>query len=264
MCVLVSWALPQRPLDGVSFTAPEGTILGIMRAQSLGQGHRNTRLLQDCARQLRGTDQDDGNDLREIDVDHSCAPDSGCVAQENVSVQRPHPRSDRRVKAGCELRGHVYAARLAAREGVYRTTCSRLRDPRTRGLRQSSREGQRQRLAIAVPYWRPAFLSLDEAHSALRTRGAKRSSMRICCGSPKAAASDHFSQPFGCWLSRHRMVLERGLVYDSGRQRRAAGALRPLSRDLWQSANQHLQTRPTQRLFRFAPALPALIRRPMH
>src|SRR5206468_11511868 len=56
-------------LDGVSFTVPEGTILGIM-GRSGSCKTTVARLLQMLDGNYEGLIKIDGNDLREINIDH--------------------------------------------------------------------------------------------------------------------------------------------------------------------------------------------------
>ena len=68
-------------LDGVSFTIPEGSIFGIMGRSGSGKT-TVTRLLQLLHSNYEGLIKIDGNDLRQIDVDH-LRSSLGVVLQEN-------------------------------------------------------------------------------------------------------------------------------------------------------------------------------------
>jgi ATP-binding cassette, subfamily B, bacterial HlyB/CyaB len=101
-------------LDGVSFTAPEGTILGIMGRSGSGKT-TVTRLLQMLHSSYEGLIKIDGNDLREIDVDH-LRSSLGVVLQDNFLFSGTIREAIASAKPNASFEEIVHAARLAGAE----------------------------------------------------------------------------------------------------------------------------------------------------
>jgi subfamily B ATP-binding cassette protein HlyB/CyaB len=232
-------------LDGVSFTAPEGTILGIMGRSGSGKT-TVTRLLQMLHSNYEGLIKIDGNDLREIDVDH-LRSSLGVVLQDNFLFSGTIREAIAAAKPDASLEEIVCAARLAGAEEFI--------EHLPRGYETYIQEGsanlsggQRQRLAIArALIGDPRILILDEATSALDAESeaiVNANLLRIAKGRTLVIISHRLSV-----LVRADMVLvlERGRLYDSGRHDELLASC-DIYRGLWYQQNQHLQTRPTHAL----------------
>jgi subfamily B ATP-binding cassette protein HlyB/CyaB len=232
-------------LDGVSFTAPEGTIIGIMGRSGSGKT-TVTRLLQMLHSNYEGLIKIDGNDLREIDVDH-LRSSLGVVLQDNFLFSGTIREAIAAAKPDASFEDIVYAARLAGAEEFI--------EHLPRGYETYIQEGsanfsggQRQRLAIArALIGDPRILILDEATSALDAESeaiVNANLLRIAKGRTLVIISHRLSV-----LVRADMVLvlERGRVYDCGRHDELLERC-DIYRGLWHQQNQHLQPRPTHGL----------------
>jgi ATP-binding cassette subfamily B protein len=227
-------------LDGVSFTAPEGTILGIMGRSGSGKT-TVTRLLQMLHSNYEGLIKIDGNDLREIDVDH-LRSSLGVVLQDNFLFSGTIRETITAAKPDASFEEIVYAARLAGAEEFI--------EHLPRGYETHIQEGsanlsggQRQRLAIArALIGDPRILILDEATSALDAESeaiVNANLLRIARGRTVIIISHRLSV-----LVRADtvLVLERGRLYDAGRHEELLERC-DIYRGLWYQQNQHLQTR---------------------
>jgi len=232
-------------LDGVSFTAPEGTILGIMGRSGSGKT-TVTRLLQMLHGNYEGLIKIDGNDLREIDVDH-LRSSLGVVLQDNFLFSGTIREAIAASKPDASFEDIVYAARLAGAEEFI--------EHLPRGYETHVQEGspnfsggQRQRLAIArALIGDPRILILDEATSALDAESeaiVNANLLRIAKGRTLVIISHRLSVLVKADIV---LVLERGRVYDSGRHDELLERC-DIYRGLWHQQNQHLQTRPTHAL----------------
>ncbi len=232
-------------LDGVSFTAPEGTILGIMGRSGSGKT-TVTRLLQMLHGNYEGLIKIDGNDLREIDVDH-LRSSLGVVLQDSFLFSGTIREAIAAAKPDASFEEIVYAARLAGAEEFI--------EHLPRGYETYIQEGstnlsggQRQRLAIArALIGDPRILILDEATSALDAESeaiVNANLLRIAKGRTLVMISHRLSVlvPADAIL-----VLERGRVYDTGRHDELLAHC-DIYRGLWYQQNQHLQSRPTHEL----------------
>ena len=228
-------------LESVSFTAPEGTILGVMGRSGSGKT-TITRLLQMLHSNYEGLIKIDGNDLREIDVDHlRCS--LGVVLQDSFLFSGTIREAIAATKPDATLEEIVYAARLAGAEEFI--------EHLPRGYETYIQEGstnlsggQRQRLAIArALIGDPRILILDEATSALDAESeaiVNANLLRIAKSRTLVIISHRLSVlvPADAVL-----VLERGRVYDCGRHEELLERC-DIYRGLWHQQNQHLQQRP--------------------
>jgi ATP-binding cassette subfamily B protein len=232
-------------LDGVSFTAPEGTILGVMGRSGSGKT-TVTRLLQMLHGNYEGLIKIDGNDLREIDVDH-LRSSLGVVLQDNFLFSGTIREAIAAAKPDATFEDIVYAARLAGAEEFI--------EHLPRGYETYIQEGsanlsggQRQRLAIArALIGNPRILILDEATSALDAESeaiVNANLLRIAKGRTLVIISHRLSVLV---QADTVLVLERGRVYDAGRHDELLKRC-DIYRGLWHRQNQHLQTRPNHGL----------------
>ena len=232
-------------LDRVSFTAPEGTILGIMGRSGSGKT-TVTRLLQMLHSNYEGLIKIDGNDLREFDVDH-LRSSLGVVLQDNFLFSGTIRETIAAAKPDASFEEIVYAARLAGAEEFI--------EHLPRGYETHIQEGstnlsggQRQRIAIArALIGDPRILILDEATSALDAESeaiVNANLLRIARGRTLVIISHRLSV-----LVRADtvLVLERGRLYDAGRHEELLERC-DIYRGLWHQQNQHLQARPTHGL----------------
>jgi ATP-binding cassette subfamily B protein len=232
-------------LDRVSFTAPEGTILGIMGRSGSGKT-TVTRLLQMLHGNYEGLIKIDGNDLREFDVDH-LRSSLGVVLQDNFLFSGTIRETIAAAKPDASFEDIVYAARLAGAEEFI--------EHLPRGYETYIQEGsanlsggQRQRLAIArALIGDPRILILDEATSALDAESeaiVNANLLRIAKGRTLVIISHRLSVLV---KSDNVLVLERGRLYDNGRHEELLERC-DIYRGLWYQQNQHLQARPVHGL----------------
>src|SRR5262249_103969 len=234
-----------RPaLDRVSFTVPEGAILGVMGRSGSGKT-TVARLLQMLDGNYEGLIKIDGNDLREIDVDH-LRSSLGVVSQECFLFSGTIRESIGAAKPDASFEEIVYAARLAGAEEFI--------EHLPRGYETFIQEGstnlsggQRQRLAIARALMgNPRILILDEATSALDADSeaiVNANLLRIAQGRTLIVISHRLSSLVG---SHSILVLERGCVYDLGRHDELLDRC-DIYAGLWQQQHRHLHnTRSTQ------------------
>jgi subfamily B ATP-binding cassette protein HlyB/CyaB len=228
-------------LDGVSFTAPEGTIIGIMGRSGSGKT-TVTRLLQMLHSNYEGLIKIDGNDLREIDVDH-LRSSLGVVLQDSFLFSGTIREAIAAAKPDASFEDIVYAARLAGAEEFI--------EHLPRGYETYIQEGstnlsggQRQRLAIArALIGDPRILILDEATSALDAESeaiVNANFLRIAKGRTLVIISHRLSVLVPADMV---LVLERGRVYDTGRHDELLERC-DIYRGLWYQQHQHLQPRP--------------------
>ena len=228
-------------LDGVSFTVPEGTILGVMGRSGSGKT-TVARLLQMLDSNYEGLIKIDGNDLREIDVDH-LRSSLGVVPQECFLFSGTIRDSIAAAKPDASFEDIVYAARLAGAEEFI--------EHLPRGYETYIQEGstnlsggQRQRLAIArALLGDPRILILDEATSSLDAESeaiVNANLLRIAKGRTLVIISHRLSVLVP---ANTILVLERGRVDDIGRHDELLERC-DIYRGLWHQQNQHLQQRP--------------------
>ena len=225
-------------LDNVSFTIPEGSIFGIMGRSGSGKT-TVTRLLQMLHSDYQGLIKFDGNDLRQIDVDH-LRSSTGVVLQENFLFSGSIRDTINATKPDASFEEIVKAARLAGAEEFI----ERLPHGYDTFVQEGSTNlsgGQRQRLAIArALIGNPRVLILDEATSALDAESeaiVNANLMRIATGRTLIIISHRLSSLVA---ADQIMVLERGSVYDIGRHEQLLERCDIYSH-LWHQQHRHLQ-----------------------
>jgi len=201
-------------LDGVSFTAPRGTILGIMGRSGSGKT-TITRLLQGLNPGYEGIIKIDGMDLREIDLAH-LRTNIGVVPQENFLFSGSIRDNIAVARPDASFAEIVRAAQMAGAEEFIERMPRGYETMLEEGAVNLS-GGQRQRLAIArALIIDPPVLILDEATSALDAESEaiiNANLQRIARGRTIVIISHRLSM----LVPAHQiLVLERGKVYDIG------------------------------------------------
>ncbi len=225
-------------LDEVSFTIPAGTTFGIMGRSGSGKT-TVTRLLQMLHSNYQGLIKIDGNDLRQIDVDH-LRSSTGVVLQENFLFRGTIRETIGATKPDATFEEIVLAARLAGAEEFI----ERLPGGYETFIQEGSTNlsgGQRQRLAIARALISdPRILILDEATSALDAESeaiVNANMMRIAKGRTVIIISHRLSSLV---TADAIMVLERGHVYNIGRHEELLERCDIYS-SLWHQQHRHLR-----------------------
>ncbi|MBV9584557.1 MAG: peptidase domain-containing ABC transporter [Alphaproteobacteria bacterium] len=229
-------------LDKVSFSIPEGTVFGIIGRSGSGKT-TVTRLLQLLHSNYQGLIKIDGNDLREIDVDH-LRSSAGVVLQENFLFRGSIRDTIAASKPDASFEEVVQAARLAGAEEFI----ERLPRGYETWIQEGSTNlsgGQRQRLAIArALIGNPRILILDEATSALDADSeaiVNANLLRMAQGRTLIIISHRLSSLVN---ADSILVLERGRVYDIGTHEELLDRCDIYS-GLWHQQHRHLITRPT-------------------
>jgi subfamily B ATP-binding cassette protein HlyB/CyaB len=221
-------------LNDVSFTIPEGSILGIMGRSGSGKT-TVTRLLQLFHANYEGLITIDSIDLRRYDVDHLRAS-FGVVSQENFLFSGSIRDTIAAGKPDASFDEVVMAARLAGAE-EFIERLPRGYDTYIYEGSSNLSGGQRQRLAIArALITNPRILILDEATSALDAESeaiVNANLARIAEGRTMIVVSHRLSSLVNADAI---LVLERGQVYDIG------------------THSQHLNPRPQHEIISFRPA----------
>jgi ATP-binding cassette subfamily B protein len=225
-------------LDDVSFTIPEGTMFGIMGRSGSGKT-TVTRLMQMLHSNYTGLIKVDGNDLRQIDIDH-LRGSIGVVLQENFLFRGTIREAIGVAKPDATFEEIVVAARLAGAEEFI----ERLPRGYETFVQEGSTNlsgGQRQRLAIArALIMDPRILILDEATSALDAESeaiVNANLLRIARSRTLVIISHRLSSLVA---SDAILVLERGRVYDIGRHEELLERCDIYS-GLWHQQHRHLQ-----------------------
>ena len=226
-------------LDGISFTVPEGTILGIMGRSGSGKT-TVARLLQMLDGNYEGLIKIDGNDLREIDIDH-LRSSLGVVPQECFLFSGNDQDSIAAAKP-MRLSRTSFMQRGWPARGIHRAC--RVATTPTSGSSSNFSGGQRQRLAIArALLGAPRILILDEATSALDAESeaiVNANLLRIAKDRTLVIISHRLS---ALVRADAVLVLDRGRVYDIGRHDELLKRC-DIYRGLWHQQTQHLQPRP--------------------
>ncbi|HEX5452781.1 MAG TPA: peptidase domain-containing ABC transporter [Stellaceae bacterium] len=228
-------------LDRVSFAIPEGTIFGIVGRSGSGKT-TVTRLLHALHSEYQGLIKIDGNDIREIDLDH-LRSNLGVVLQENFLFRGTIRETIAAAKPDASFEEVVHAARLAGAEEFI----ERLPGGYETFIQEGSTNlsgGQRQRLAIARALMgNPRILMLDEATSALDADSeaiVNANLMRIAQGRTLIIISHRLS---ALVAANQILVLERGSVYDIGTHDELLERC-DVYAGLWHLQHRHLHNRP--------------------
>lgn len=223
-------------LDGISFSVPKGTSIGIMGRSGSGKT-TITRMLQRLHANYEGLIKIDGMDLREINLAH-LRTNIGVVLQENflfsgsirdnISVARPEASFAQIVRAAQLAGAEEFIERLPrGYETILEEGAANLSG------------GQRQRLAIARTLLTdPPILILDEATSALDAESEaiiNANLKRIAEGRTVISISHRLSMLID---SDVIMVLERGRLYDMGRHEELLERC-DIYKQMWYQQNRH-------------------------
>ncbi len=230
-------------LKDVSFTAPAGTMLGIVGKSGSGKS-TIARLLQGINRDYSGFLKLDGNDLREINLRY-LRRSLGVVLQDNFLFRGTVRDNIIAGRPGLTLEDAVRAARLAGAEEFIERMPAGYETFLQEGSTNLS-GGQRQRLAIArALVTDPKLLILDEATSALDPESealVNANLVRIGKGRTMVLITHRLSSLTDCDLilvmhqgrmldiAPHRVLLERCAIY----------------RQLWLQQNRHLDPQGTR------------------
>ena len=202
-------------LDGVSFSAPPGSIFGIMGRSGSGKT-TITRLLQGLHFPQDGLIYLDGHDLREIDLDH-LRQSLGVVLQESFLFRGTIRDNIAIGKSNATFEEVMRAARLAGADEFIQRLPRGFDTMLEEGSSNLS-GGQRQRLAIArALLLDPPILILDEATSALDAESesiVQANLLSIAQGRTLIIISHRLSSLVP---SDQILVLDRGKVIDTGR-----------------------------------------------
>jgi ATP-binding cassette subfamily B protein len=232
----------QTPALGqVSFSVPEGSVFGIVGRSGSGKT-TVTRLLQGLHSNYHGLIKIDGNDLKEIDVDHLRAS-IGVVLQENFLFRGSLRETIAAAKPDARFEEVVAAARLAGAEEFIEKLPAGYETFIQEGSTNLS-GGQRQRLAIArALIGNPRILMLDEATSALDADSeaiVNANLLRIARGRTLFIISHRLSSLV---MADQILVLEKGAVYDIGTHAELLERC-DIYAGLWHLQHRHLQARP--------------------
>ena len=224
-------------LDGVSFTVPKGTVLGIMGRSGSGKT-TVTRLLQRLNSSYEGSIKIDGMDLKEIDLNH-LRTNIGVVPQENFLFSGTIRENIGMAKSGATFMDVVHAAQMAGAEEFIERMPRGYDTVLEEGATNLS-GGQRQRLAIARALLiDPPIFILDEATSALDAESeaiVNANLKRMSEGRTVLTISHRLSMLVEADAI---LVLERGKVYDLGTHDELLARC-DIYRNMWYQQNRHL------------------------
>ena len=228
-----------RALDGVTFSVPAGTMLGLVGKSGSGKS-TITRLLQGITRDYEGFLKIDGNDLREINLSH-LRRSFGVVLQENFLFRGTIRENIIAGRPGMTLTDAVRAARLAGAEEFI----ERMPNGYETWIEEGSPNlsgGQRQRLAIARSVIHdPRLLILDEATSALDPESealVNANLTRLGKGRTMVIVSHRLTSLTEC---DQILVLEKGKVMDMAPHLVLLERC-SIYRQLWLQQNRHLES----------------------
>ncbi|MER2267578.1 peptidase domain-containing ABC transporter [Methylobacterium oxalidis] len=225
-------------LNGVNFSIPAGTMLGLVGRSGSGKS-TIARLLQGINRDYSGRLKIDGSDLREINLTH-LRRSFGVVMQDNFLFRGTVRENIIAGRSGLTLDDVVRAARMAGAEEFI----ERLPRGYETWIEEGSANlsgGQRQRLAIArALIVDPRLLILDEATSALDPESealVNANLLRIAKGRTMVIVSHRLSSLVDC---DQILVLDKGRAVDIGPH---GDLLERCSiyRQLWQQQNKHAE-----------------------
>jgi ATP-binding cassette subfamily B protein len=224
-------------LDGVSFTVPAGTSLGIMGRSGSGKT-TVTRLLQRLNSNYEGMVKIDGMDLREIDLMH-LRTNIGVVPQENFLFSGTIRENIAMAKPDANFAAIVRAAQLSGAEEFIERLPRGYDTVLEEGATNLS-GGQRQRIALARALLiDPPVLILDEATSALDAESeaiVNANLKRMAQGRTVLSISHRLSMLVECDAI---LVLERGRVYDLGSHEELLQRC-DIYKHMWYQQNRHL------------------------
>jgi ATP-binding cassette subfamily B protein len=224
-------------LDEVSFTVPQGTVLGIMGRSGSGKT-TVTRLLQRLHANYEGMIKIDGMDLREIDLMH-LRTHIGVVPQENFLFSGTIRDNISVARSGASFHDIVRAAQLSGAE-EFIERLPRGYDTVLEEGGSNLSGGQRQRVAIARALLiNPPVLILDEATSALDAESeaiVNANLKRMAKGRTVISISHRLSMLVEADAI---MVLERGKLYDIGTHQELLQRC-DIYKQMWYQQNRHL------------------------
>jgi ATP-binding cassette subfamily B protein len=228
-------------LDRVSFSIPEGTMLGIVGRSGSGKS-TITRLLQGINRDFSGFVKIDGTDLREINLRH-LRQSFGVVLQDNFLFRGSVRDNIIAGRPGLTLSDAMRAARLAGAEEFIEGMQHGYETHIEEGSPNLS-GGQRQRLAIARALIHdPRILILDEATSALDPQSeaiVSANLQRIAQARTMVIVSHRLTFLTEChWI----LVIELGKVVDCAPHHVLLERCE-IYRQLWQQQNRHIKGHP--------------------
>ena len=225
-------------LNGVTFSIPAGTMLGIVGRSGSGKS-TITRLLQGINRDYSGFLKLDGSDLREINLRH-LRQSFGVVLQDNFLFRGSIRDNIIAGRPGLTLADAVHAARLAGAEEFI----ERLPNGYETYIEEGSPNlsgGQRQRIAIARALIHdPRVVILDEATSALDPESeavVNANLLRIARGRTMVIVSHRLSSLVDC---DQILVMEQGKVVDIGPHEELVERCL-IYRQLWNQQNRHTE-----------------------
>jgi ATP-binding cassette subfamily B protein len=224
-------------LDEVSFTVPQGTMLGIMGRSGSGKT-TVTRLMQRLNSSYEGMIKIDGMDLREIDLMH-LRTHIGVVPQENFLFSGTIRDNISMARGDASFADIVRAAQLSGAEEFIERLPRGYDTVLEEGATNLS-GGQRQRLAIARALLiNPPVLILDEATSALDAESeaiVNANLKRMAKGRTVISISHRLSMLVEADAI---LVLERGRVYDLGTHEELLQRC-DIYKTMWYQQNRHL------------------------
>ena len=227
-------------LDGVSFTVPRGTMLGIMGRSGSGKT-TVTRLLQCLNTTYDGMIKIDGMDLRQINLMHM-RTHIGVVPQENFLFSGTLRENIAMAKPDAKFADIVRAAQLSGAEEFIERLPMGYDTPIQEGGSNLS-GGQRQRVALArALVIDPPILILDEATSALDAESeaiVNANLKRMAEGRTVVSISHRLSMLVECDAI---LVMERGKVYDVGTHEELMRRC-DIYKHMWHQQNRHLDPR---------------------
>ena len=227
-------------LDEVSFTVPQGTMLGVMGRSGSGKTTL-TRLLQRLHASYEGMIKIDGMDLRELDLMH-LRTHIGVVPQENFLFSGTIRENIAMARGNASFQDIVRAAQLSGAEEFIERLPRGYDTVLEEGATNLS-GGQRQRLAIARALLiNPPVLILDEATSALDAESeaiVSANLKRMAKGRTVISISHRLSMLVEADAI---LVLERGKVYDLGTHEQLLQRC-DIYKHMWYQQNRHLDPR---------------------
>jgi ATP-binding cassette, subfamily B, bacterial HlyB/CyaB len=216
-------------LDGVTFTVPAGTMLGVMGRSGSGKT-TVTRLMQRLNTSYEGMIKVDGMDLREIDLMH-LRTHIGVVPQENFLFSGTIRENISMARSDASFQDVVRAAQLSGAEEFIERLPRGYDTVLEEGATNLS-GGQRQRIAIARALLiNPPVLILDEATSALDAESeaiVNANLKRMAKGRTVISISHRLSMlvEADAILGKHEELLRRCDIY----------------KQMWHQQNRHLDS----------------------